>query len=218
LPSLFSFFLPIFKSVFRNRCIQSFVSFRRAKLKGIENRLLLLHSLCHIESYAMDLSWDILVRFANTRLSAGSATSTSSNPNHANHAEQPIPVVAAAATSSPEGPGGGGAGGVASPFGLPVDFFGDWLRVAYEECVHFKIWKLRLKELESHYGAYPVHDGLWESATDTNSSLLARLAVVHMVHEARGLDVAPKRFAQLSSAGDKRSAQFLERIEKDEVT
>jgi uncharacterized ferritin-like protein (DUF455 family) len=44
---------------------------------------------------------------------------------------------------------------------------------------------------------YPVHEGLWESATETNGSLLARLAVVHMVHEARGLDVAPKRLAQV---------------------
>lgn len=28
------------------------------------NRLRLIHSLCHIESYAIDLSWDILVRFS----------------------------------------------------------------------------------------------------------------------------------------------------------
>ena len=29
----------------------------------MEDRLLLIHSLCHIESYAIDLSWDMCVRF-----------------------------------------------------------------------------------------------------------------------------------------------------------
>lgn len=44
----------------------------------------------------------------------------------------------------------------------------------------------RLRELGSHYGALPAHDGLWESATMTAKSLAARLAVEHCVHEVRG--------------------------------
>ena len=50
---------------------------------------------------------------------------------------------------------------------------------------HFGLLDKRLKELDSHFGALPVHNGLWESATATKDDLLSRLAIVHMVHEAR---------------------------------
>ena len=43
----------------------------------------------------------------------------------------------------------------------------------------------RLIELGSYFGALPVHNGLWESADTTKDNFLARLAIVHMVHEAR---------------------------------
>ena len=45
--------------------------------------------------------------------------------------------------------------------------------------------------LGAHYGALPAHDGLWEAAAATAHDPLARLAVVPMVLEARGLDVTP---------------------------
>jgi uncharacterized ferritin-like protein (DUF455 family) len=61
------------------------------------------------------------------------------------------------------------------------------LRVAGEEARHFTTWRDRLVELGSHYGAIPVHEALWGSAFDTRNDLYARLAIVHMVHEARGL-------------------------------
>ena len=41
------------------------------------------------------------------------------------------------------------------------------------------------------YRALPAHDGLWEAAAATAHDPLARLAVVPMVLEARGLDVTP---------------------------
>ena len=75
---------------------------------------------------------------------------------------------------------------------LPDAFFSSWVTVAAEEAKHFSRWRLRL--LAAHatrYGDLPGHEGLWQSALDTRSSLLARLSVVHCVHEARGLDVAP---------------------------
>ena len=37
---------------------------KRGKGGSVKNRIALIHSFCHIESYAIDLSWDILVRFA----------------------------------------------------------------------------------------------------------------------------------------------------------
>lgn len=34
----------------------------------LQNRISLIHSLCHIEAIAIDLSWDIIARFANLGL------------------------------------------------------------------------------------------------------------------------------------------------------
>lgn len=42
------------------------------------------------------------------------------------------------------------------------------LKVAEDECRHFLLLESRLKELGSHYGALPAHDGLWESASHTS--------------------------------------------------
>src|SRR6185295_6061786 len=60
-------------------------------------------------------------------------------------------------------------------------------------------------------------DGLWEAAGDTAHDLLARLAVVPMVLEARGLDVTPALIAAFERAGDARSAAILGRIYRDEI-
>jgi uncharacterized ferritin-like protein (DUF455 family) len=46
---------------------------------------------------------------------------------------------------------------------------------------------------------------------------LARLAVVPLVLEARGLDVTPAIIARLEAAGDRASAAILERILADEI-
>ena len=62
--------------------------------------------------------------------------------------------------------------------------------MAEDEAKHFSLLKTRLEELGSYYGAHTVHAGLWESALDTQDDLLARLAIIHLVHEARGLDVS----------------------------
>jgi uncharacterized ferritin-like protein (DUF455 family) len=42
---------------------------RRGKGGTLASRIALLHSLANIEQWAMDLSWDIIARFANTKLS-----------------------------------------------------------------------------------------------------------------------------------------------------
>ena len=66
---------------------------------------------------------------------------------------------------------------------MPQEFFTDFVKVARDECRHFSLLAARLKELGSFYGAFPVHDGLWDSATSTSDNLLARLAIEHCVHE-----------------------------------
>lgn len=101
--------------------------------------------------------------------------------------------------------------------GLPGAFFDDWVRVADEESKHFALLSARLEELASSYGALPAHDGLWTAAEATAHDLLARLAVVPLVLEARGLDVTPAMIARLRSVGDSASADILEIIYRDEI-
>jgi uncharacterized ferritin-like protein (DUF455 family) len=101
--------------------------------------------------------------------------------------------------------------------GFPRSFVDDWLRVGAEEAMHFAILDRRLHALGSLYGAFPVHGGLWEAAEATADDALARLAVVPMVLEARGLDVTPQMIARFESAGDAATARLLRRILNDEV-
>jgi hypothetical protein len=76
-----------------------------------------------------------------------------------------------------------------------------------------------MQDTGSHYGAFPAHDGLWESAAATAHSLPARLAVEHCMHEARGLDVLPCTIRRLRAGGDATSADLLEGfVYPDEVT
>ena len=49
-------------------------------------------------------------------------------------------------------------------------------------------------------------------------SLRARLAIIHLVHEARGLDVNPGTIEKFRRAGDPDSVKVLETIHHDEVT
>jgi uncharacterized ferritin-like protein (DUF455 family) len=100
---------------------------------------------------------------------------------------------------------------------FPPEFAGDWFGVGADEAMHFALLDRRLKALGSGYGALPAHDGLWEAAGDTAHDVLARLAVVPMVLEARGLDVSPATIARLEAAGDPRSAAILDRIYHDEI-
>ena len=68
----------------------------------------------------------------------------------------------------------------------------------------------------TRYGDLPAHEGLWQSALETRGSLLARLSVVHCVHEARGLDVAPLMRAKLGD--DSASVAVLDANVEEEVT
>lgn len=136
---------------------------------GEKGMVKLLHALAHIELNAIDLAWDMLVRFGDRET-------------------------------------------------MPKEFFEDWLKVAYEESLHFKMLAQRLKDFNAEYGDFPAHSGLWEAAEKTKDNLGARLAVVPMVLEARGLDVTPKMIEQLQSAGDIKTSDLLKRIYNDEIT
>lgn len=135
---------------------------------GTKGRIALLHSLAHIELNAVDLTWDLVGRFAGEN--------------------------------------------------MPRSFFDDWVKVGLEEAKHFGLLQRRLEAYGSDYGALPAHDGLWEATQETAHSLLARLAILPLVLEARGLDITPSLIRKLILAGDSESAGVLEIIYRDEKT
>lgn len=100
---------------------------------------------------------------------------------------------------------------------FPRDFCDDWIAVGADEAMHFALLDRRLNALGACYGALPAHAGLWEAAEATAHDPLARLAVVPMVLEARGLDVTPPTIARFEAAGDAPSAAILGRIYRDEI-
>ena len=100
---------------------------------------------------------------------------------------------------------------------FPRGFVDDWMHVGADEAMHFALLDRRLKQLGSHYGALPAHDGLWDAASATRHDALARLAVVPTVLEARGLDVTPAMIERFKALGDMATARILERILTDEI-
>jgi len=140
---------------------------RRRAGSGTRGRIALIHALSHIELNAIDLAWDLIVRFAESS--------------------------------------------------LPRAFFDDWVTVAADEARHFLMLSGRLGELGSGYGDLPAHDGLWQAASETRHDLLARLAVVPLVLEARGLDVTPAMADRLARAGDSLTSGIIREIMNDEI-
>ena len=100
---------------------------------------------------------------------------------------------------------------------LPRAFYDDWVRVGDEEAKHFTLLAERIAELGFSYGDFPAHDGLWEAAVTTRENLAARLAVVPMVLEARGLDVTPAMINRFGRIGDEKSVNVLNVILSDEI-
>jgi uncharacterized ferritin-like protein (DUF455 family) len=100
---------------------------------------------------------------------------------------------------------------------MGTEFVSDFLAVAADEAMHFALLERKLRALGSHYGALPAHGGLWQAAHETRGSVAARLAIVPMVLEARGLDVTPATLERVRVAGDENGARILERILDDEI-
>jgi uncharacterized ferritin-like protein (DUF455 family) len=138
----------------------------KRSLTGQAGRLALIHSLAHIELNAVDLTWDLIGRFAHVR--------------------------------------------------LPRSYYDDWVRVGLEEAKHFAMLQDRLSQLGATYGDLPAHDGLWQAAQDTGHDLAARLAIIPLVLEARGLDITPPMIEKARKSGDEDTARCLEVIYRDE--
>jgi uncharacterized ferritin-like protein (DUF455 family) len=100
---------------------------------------------------------------------------------------------------------------------MPIGFFDDWVKAADDEAKHFNLICDCLEAGGSFYGALPAHAGMWRAAEDTAENLLARLAVVPMVLEARGLDVSPAMIELFRKANDVGALGALEVIYSEEV-
>ncbi len=96
-------------------------------------------------------------------------------------------------------------------------FVADFLQIAAEEAMHFALVERHLRGMGGHYGCLPAHSGLWDAAYETRHDVAARLAIVPMVLEARGLDVTPAMLERVAASGDETGAKILQRILDDEV-
>ncbi len=103
-------------------------------------------------------------------------------------------------------------------FQLLKAFYDDWVKVADDEAKHHLMLEDRLNDLGATYGDLPAHDGLWEASEKTAHDLPARLAIVPMVLEARGLDVTPNLIEQMKRQGDEKTAEIFKIIHDDEIT
>ncbi len=100
---------------------------------------------------------------------------------------------------------------------FPRRFYDDWVQVADEEGKHFQMLSDRVSDFGFSYGDFPAHDGLWEAARSTRNNVSARLAVVPMVLEARGLDVTPAMIDRFAKMEDFASADILKVILDEEI-
>ncbi len=75
----------------------------------------------------------------------------------------------------------------------------------------------RLVDWGAAYGDLPAHDSLWDAAQVTADDLSARLAIIPMTLEARGIDTTPGAIERCRAAGDPDTAAVLQRIYTDEI-
>lgn len=96
-------------------------------------------------------------------------------------------------------------------------FFADFARVADDESRHFAWCSQRLAELGFSYGDMPAHNLLWRECEKSSDDIVARLAVIPLVQEARGLDAGPRLVQKLIGFGDVKTSNIVAKIAQEEV-
>ena len=99
---------------------------------------------------------------------------------------------------------------------LPECFYTDFARIADDESRHLGWCLQRLEELGYEYGCMPAHSLLWDGCAVSAGDVRARLAIVPMSQEARGLDAGGRLTDRLVGWGDNRSAKIVARIAEEE--
>lgn len=100
---------------------------------------------------------------------------------------------------------------------MPAGYCAGWLCVAVEEARHFGLVRECLRALGCDYGDFPAHGLLWRMAERTAGDVLARMALVPRLLEARGLDANPAIRRKLVEVGDVRAVEALDVILHDEI-
>ncbi|KAJ6422050.1 hypothetical protein OIU84_027065 [Salix udensis] len=67
------------------------------------------------------------------------------------------------------------------------------------------------------YGDMPAHNLLWRECEKSSDDVAARLAVIPLVQEARGLDAGPRLVQKLVGFGDNKTSKIVARIADEEV-
>lgn len=98
-----------------------------------------------------------------------------------------------------------------------INYYSDWLSIADDEARHFCMIRDYLNKNGCEYGDLPAHNGLWEMAVKTQHDIVARMALVPRVLEARGLDVTPGMIKKLEEVGDDDAVDILKVIYDDEI-
>ena len=101
--------------------------------------------------------------------------------------------------------------------GMPLAYYLQWLAVARDEAYHYRMLARRMAHWGTVYTAHPAHNTLWDMAHKTRGDVLARMALVPRLHEARGLDAAPAVREKLIGCGDAPSGAVVAVIQRDEV-
>lgn len=99
----------------------------------------------------------------------------------------------------------------------PIEFYQDWITIADDEARHFELIQDYLKQHQCEYGDYAAHNGLWDMAVQTDHDIVARMALVPRVLEARGLDVTPGIIKRLRNVNDQQAVNILDIIYHDEI-
>jgi len=99
----------------------------------------------------------------------------------------------------------------------PEEYYHDWIKIADDEARHFGLIRNYLNQNDCEYADYPAHNGLWEMAVKTDDDIVARMALVPRVLEARGLDVTPGIIGRLTAVEDSKAVAILETIYQDEI-
>ena len=100
---------------------------------------------------------------------------------------------------------------------MPINYYQDWIKVAYEESHHFTLLNDYLQSLDFEYGDFEAHNGLWEMTTKTDYDVLSRMALVPRVLEARGLDVTPSIQTKFRASKFYKMVDILDVIYRDEI-
>lgn len=175
------------------------------KLLQIPLNVHIVHTLAHIELNAVDMYADTLLRFS----CAPAARELEDNTSQLQYGRE-SPYVSTHVHAHPT------TNVNSRDYYLCEDkeYVADIASIITDEIRHFRMARDRLAELSTpendyRYGCMPAMDALWLLGVETRDDLAARLAVIPLSQEARGLDSASRFMERLYACNDHKSADIV---------